>query len=178
MKIRTVLGDIDAAQLGWCQCHEHLFIADGPAGKTDRALILSDYGKSLAEIEFYKAAGGLSFVDAQPYGCGRMAEKLTRASKQAGVNIIACTGFHKTEFFEDTEWAVKQTEEAITQAYVEEIEEGMYSSDKRKLTAKAGLIKCAAVTGLKTSALYEKLFNSAAFAARATGSPILVQRTR
>lgn len=29
--IRTVKGDIEPADLGWCQCHEHLFVVDGPS---------------------------------------------------------------------------------------------------------------------------------------------------
>lgn len=31
--IRTVCGDIAAENLGYCQCHEHLFIAKGISGE-------------------------------------------------------------------------------------------------------------------------------------------------
>ena len=48
--IRTVSGDIMPEQLGWCQCHEHIFIADGPSRKTNEALYMDDYDKSLAEV--------------------------------------------------------------------------------------------------------------------------------
>ena len=64
--IRTILGDIAPDKLGWCQCHEHLFLADGPSRKISAALYMDDYDKSLAELKLYKQAGGVSLVDAQP----------------------------------------------------------------------------------------------------------------
>ncbi|MEN6634809.1 MAG: phosphotriesterase, partial [Clostridiaceae bacterium] len=59
--IRTVTGDIDPKQLGWCQCHEHIFVADGPSRKISAALYMDDFDKSLSETRLYKAAGGASF---------------------------------------------------------------------------------------------------------------------
>lgn len=168
--IRTVTGDIAPERLGWCQCHEHIFIADGPSGKLNEALYMDDYDKSLAEVLLYKNAGGQSFVDAQPYGCGRMAKELVRVSEQTGVNIIACTGFHKTEFFEDISLLEGQSEDSLCQIYINEVKEGM-----EKLDARAGLIKCAAIPGEhNANAAYTKLFSAAANAAGATGAPVLV----
>lgn len=169
--IRTVSGDIAPGQLGWCQSHEHIFVADGPSRKINEALYMDDYEKSLAEVLLYKKAGGCSFVDAQPQGCGRMAQKLARVSAQSGIHIIACTGFHKTEFFEDAAWLEQQSEDALTQLYIREVEEGMEGAD----AAKAGIIKCAAIKGTyEADRLYEKLFSAAVNAARATGAPVLV----
>jgi len=171
--IRTVTGDIDPKQLGWCQCHEHIFVADGPSRKISAALYMDDFDKSLAETRLYKAAGGASFVDAQPHGCGRMAAGLKRVSEQSGVNIIACTGFHKTEFFEEPDWLARQSEDALTRIYIREVSEGM--DEGTGLSARAGLIKCAAVPGLNhASPLYEKLFAAAAAAAQETGAPVFV----
>ena len=173
--IRTIKGDIVPAQLGWCQCHEHLFLADGPSRRLNKALYMDNHEKSLAELVRYKQAGGQSIVDAQPFGCGRMAEKLIKVSDQAGVNIIACTGFHKTEFFTDKVWLDKQTEETLTEIYLEEIEKGLYSVDNKKLPAKAGIIKCAAIgRDRKENKTYAKLFSAAATAAVITGIPIMV----
>jgi phosphotriesterase-related protein len=172
-KIRTVTGDIDPAMLGWCQCHEHIFVADGPSRKISPALYMDDFDKSLAETRLYKAAGGASFVDAQPHGCGRMAAHLKGVSEQSGVNIIACTGFHKTEFFEDIDWLNRQTEDSLARIYIREVTTGM--DEGTGLSARAGLIKCAAVPGLQhASPLYEKLFAAAATAARETGATVFV----
>lgn len=54
----------------------HIFLADGPSRRVNEALYMDDYNKSLAEVKQYKKAGGHSFVDAQPFGCGRIVEKL------------------------------------------------------------------------------------------------------
>ncbi len=171
--IRTVTGDIEPKQLGWCQCHEHIFLADGPSRQINEALYMDDYEKSRAEVLLYQAAGGHSFVDAQPHGCGRMAANLVKVSEQTGVHIIACTGFHKTEFFEDAAWLEGQSEETLTRTYIREVQEGMYEGSG--LTAKAGLVKCAAIKDTyQANRVYAKLFSAAANAAAATGAPIFV----
>jgi phosphotriesterase-related protein len=172
-KIRTVTGDIDPKMLGWCQCHEHIFVADGPSRAVSPALYMDDFDKSLAETRLYQNAGGSAFVDAQPHGCGRMAANLKKVSEQTGVHIIACTGFHKTEFFEDADWLARQSEDALTRIYMQEVTTGMDGGTG--LTARAGLIKCAAVPGLNhASPLYEKLFAAAGNAARETGAALFV----
>ena len=172
-KIRTVTGDINPKMLGWCQCHEHIFVADGPSRAISSALYMDDFDKSLAETQLYQQAGGSAFVDAQPHGCGRMAANLKKVSEQAGVNIIACTGFHKTEFFEDSDWLERQNEDTLTRIYIREVTVGM--DEGTGLTSCAGLIKCAAVPGImQANKLYEKLFSAAANAARETGAPLFV----
>jgi len=171
--VRSVTGDIEPDRLGWCQCHEHIFIADGPARRINSALLMDDVGRSLAEVQRYKKAGGQSFVDAQPYGCGRMAANLVTVSERSGVSIIACTGFHKTEFFEDIERLIALGGDELTRIYSREVNEAM--DEGNGTAAKAGLIKCAAIAGtFRTNALYAKLFESTAEAARETGAPILV----
>lgn len=171
--VRTVTGDINSQKLGWCQCHEHIFVADGPSRNINKALFMDDYDKSLEEVLSYKNAGGKSFVDAQPYGCGRMAGSLARLGEQTGVNIIACTGFHKTEFFEDADWLLRQSEDSLTRIYIREVEEGM-ESDVEHISGKAGIIKCAAIAGEHNADKnYAKLFAAAANAAAATGAPVM-----
>ncbi len=169
--IRTVTGDIEPSSLGWCQCHEHIFLADGPSRRINEALYMDDYQASLAEVLLYKNAGGKSFVDAQPHGCGRMADNLARVSRQTEINIIACTGFHKTEFFEDTDWLNGQTEDSLTGVYIREVEQGMDEAP----ASRAGIIKCAAIPGEhNANSTYAKMFSAAANAAAATGAPVMV----
>jgi len=173
-KIRTVLGDIAPENLGWCQCHEHLFVADGPSRNVDRALYMDDVDRSLREANLYRDAGGGAIVDAQPYGCGRMAENLMTVSDQSAVHIIACTGFHKLIFMENREAFTAQSEGSIAKLYVSEITDGMIGRDGGRLEARAGLIKCAAVPGWEEDAEYRKLFSAVAEAARRTGAPVIV----
>jgi predicted metal-dependent phosphotriesterase family hydrolase len=166
--IRTILGDISPEKLGWCQCHEHLFVADGPSRKVSQALYMDDYSKSLAELKLYRQGGGASLVDAQPYGCGRMAGELVRASRESGVNIVAVTGFHKTEFIEDG--ILDKGGDALTRIYIDEVSQGMEG-----LSARAGLVKFAAVPGeMDASPAYAMLFDAAVHAAAETGLRVLV----
>ncbi len=173
--IRTVLGDKNT--VGWCQCHEHLFLEEGAGSRMHSALLMDDYEKSLADITAYKLAGGCAFVDAQPVNSGRMADYLVRASKDSGVDIIASTGFHKKAFYEESDYLYSFNEDLITQLYIDEITSGMNSSKaqgREKLDAKAGIIKVAVDNGgIRAEFLYEKLFNAAINASKETGAPIL-----
>jgi predicted metal-dependent phosphotriesterase family hydrolase len=173
-EIRTVLGDIAPTSLGWCQCHEHLFVADGPSRSVDGALFMDDVDKSLAEANLYRDAGGGAIVDAQPYGCGRMAENLVTVSDKSTVHIITCTGFHKLIFMEDMDAFVEQSEDAIAELYTSEIMNGMIGRDGGRLDARAGLVKCASVPRWMDDARYGKLFSAVAQASAQTGAPILV----
>jgi predicted metal-dependent phosphotriesterase family hydrolase len=173
-RIRTVSGDIEPADLGWCQCHEHLFVADGPSRAVDESLYMDDMDKSLAEAVRYRNAGGSAIVDAQPYGCGRMAENLAAVSDASAVHIVACTGFHKLIFMEDREAFTSRSEESIAELYTSEVMNGMIGRERGRVEARAGLIKCAAVPGWISDGIYHKLFEAAAHAARETGAPVLV----
>lgn len=173
-EIRTVLGDIEPGNLGWCQCHEHLFVADGPSRKVDGALYMDDVDKSLREANLYRDVGGGAIVDAQPYGCGRMAENLVAVSELSAVHIIACTGFHKLIFMEDMEAFTAQSEDTIAELYSSEITDGMIGRDGGRLEARAGLIKCAAIPCWEQDRRYGMLFSAVAQAAEKTGAPVLV----
>lgn len=172
--IRTVSGDIEPADLGWCQCHEHLFVADGPSRAVDESLYMDDMDKSLAEAVRYRNAGGSAIVDAQPYRCGRMAENLAAVSEASAVHIIACTGFHKLIFMEDREAFTARSEDAVAERYTSEITGGMIGRGGGRLEARAGIVKCAAVPGWEEDAEYAKLFSAAAQTAAETGAPVLV----
>lgn len=91
--IITVKGYISSSELGFCHSHEHLFLAEGQSSKIHAALRLDDYSKTLEEVISFKNAGGKALVDAQPVGCGRMADKLVLVSEQSDINIIASKYF-------------------------------------------------------------------------------------
>ncbi len=176
MNIRTVLGDIPATELGWCQCHEHLFLEKGKSFAVSPALCLNDEEASVQELTRYAHAGGNALVDAQPLGCGRMAERMERAAQATGVHLVASTGFHKICFFDD-ESLLQYSEDELARLYRNEIQQGMQSSlcdGKRVLSARAGIIKVAVdAGGVFANEVYTKLFHAAVQAAAQTGVAIL-----
>jgi phosphotriesterase-related protein len=183
--IRTVVGDIDPKLLGYCQCHEHLFIAKGKAGDLVPSLIMEDLDKTTRELLLYYDKGGRAVVDAQPVGCGRMAMELLQASKQSGVHIVASTGFHKLDFYEDNHFVFKMDQEELTQLFIKELTVGMETDGGKNGfpsveggLAKAGMIKTASDgrdirSPDPTLAIYKKLFLAAGKAAKVTGAPVM-----
>ena len=175
--IQTVRYCIPSSTLGYCQSHEHLFIADGQSAKLVPSLRIDDFGKTVSELNTYKDFGGVSIVDAQPIGCGRMAEDLYNASVSSGINIIASTGFHKLVFYPQEHWIHTINEAELLYLYKSEIKYGMYINcdnalPSEQISAKAGIIKTASDLSGPTGE-YRKLFNAAAKASTATGVPIL-----
>lgn len=86
--VQTVTGEAPISQLGHCQMHEHLFVAEGPATLKNPALLVDEPERSLAELEIYRRAGGGSCLDAQPGGAGRDARVLREISWRSGVALM------------------------------------------------------------------------------------------
>lgn len=183
--VKTVTGDIQVESLGWCQCHEHIFLKKGPAYQMSKALQMEDYEKSKEELLLYKNAGGTTIVDAQPVFSGRMADNLKRASKETGVQIVASTGFHKHAFYNADSPIYKMSEVEFAELFLSEITEGMLAYDEaqtyneafkkgKRLNARAGIIKLAVDEGgIAATSTYEKLFTGALWAAKETGAALL-----
>jgi predicted metal-dependent phosphotriesterase family hydrolase len=175
--IMTVSGPIADTQLGFCHSHEHLFIRNGQSAKVNAALRIDSFKDTLEELSLYKQAGGQSIIDAQPVGCGRMAESLYQASVESKINVIASTGFHKTIFYPADHWIHTLDENKLADLFQDELENGMYTDGDmaipvERISAKPGIIKTASdVEGITPK--YRKLFEAAAMAAKRTGTPIL-----
>lgn len=175
--VRTVLGDTDPLNLGWCQCHEHIFIEKCRSAEVAPSLLTEDYEKSLTELKDYKKAGGCSLVDAQPAYSGRMARYLRDASKASGINIVASTGFHKTIFYYENCPIFELNEQKLTDFFIDETEIGMAGdalNGYKRTEIKAGIIKTAVDSGgIYADSAYIKLFEAAAQAAKRTGAPVM-----
>jgi predicted metal-dependent phosphotriesterase family hydrolase len=175
--IMTVSGPIPPTTLGFCHSHEHLFIADGQSAKVNPALRIDSLEKTIAELEVFKRIGGKCIVDAQPVGCGRMADLLFLASEASGVKIIAATGFHKLGFYPEDHWIRHMSEFKLAELFSSEFAMGMYVNGDhcfptKRTKAKPGIIKAASdVDGITVE--YRKLFAAAAMASIQTGLPIL-----
>lgn len=118
--VRTVLGTVDAADLGAVLVHEHLLIrnpsfvepvlsadherAYAPVGLANLGwvrrhwtssadnLVLDDEAVAIRELAAFVAAGGGTIVDATVPGIGRDPEALARISRAAGVQIVMGSG--------------------------------------------------------------------------------------
>ena len=103
--IRTVLGDIDANKLGWCECRDHLFIASSPSAGDDETLPIDDYDDVVTSLIRYMNAGGGGIIDGQTLGRGRMGSALVKAAQQTDIPIIASTGSTSRHFMPPTSFS-------------------------------------------------------------------------
>ena len=146
--IKTVNGFISPLELGFCQCHEHVFI------KGD----IDDYALSLKELELYKDLWDVPWLMStsesfcKPGGFKRL-------SMESGVRIIASTGFHKLSYYRNTHDVFTKSKEDLAEMFVKETEAG------------AGVIKVCVCGELEGT--YRKLHESAIHAAKVTGSPVM-----
>lgn len=162
-KIRTVLGDIDVKDLGFTYSHEHLW-TNPPSNQKDRDLELTDYEASVSELLRFKKAGGNALVDATTLDYGRDASKLKRMAVEAGVNVIATTGFNKHIYF--PAWVEALTIEEIQEKLVRDVTIGMDGTD-----AKAGFLKAGSWDQL-IHPLEEKVTRAVGRAQKETGAPV------
>ena len=162
-KVRTVLGDIDANDLGFTYTHEHLW-ANPPASQKDRDLELTNYEASVSELWRFKRAGGHTLVDATTLDYGREAQQLVRMAKETGANVVATTGFNKHIYF--PRWVQALTIEEISQKLVRDVTIGMDGT-----TAKAGFLKSGSWDQL-IHPLEEKATRAMARAQLETGAPV------
>lgn len=175
--IRTVLGDVPPADTGFCSAHDHVLIAHGIGTVRTPDLLIDGLDEAIAEVDGFRRAGGGLLVDAMPVDCGRDPAGLVSVSRQTGVHIVATTGFHKPEYYEDRHWSRSLPVEAIADLLVAEIDCGMdrwsYGSPVvERLDARAGLVKVATdADGL--TVLARSRFEVAAAVHLRTGVPVL-----
>ncbi|WP_399217197.1 phosphotriesterase [Streptomyces sp. SAJ15] len=93
--MRTVLGDLPAAELGVCDAHDHLFLRSPLLPGQE----LDDPAAAAAELRAFAAAGGRAVVQWTPYGMGRGAGHLAELSRTTGVRVVAATGLHQARHY-------------------------------------------------------------------------------
>ena len=170
--IRTVLGDIDASQLGWCECHDHLFVANSPSAGDDETPPIDDYDDVVASLVRYKNAGGGAIIDGQTLGRGRMGNALVKAAQQTDISIIASTGFNIQALYA-TNFIFSLEKVAMEKLFINELTFGLVGKDKEYLSSYcAGIIKTGVDSGgICKNTISEKLFSAAAKAAAKNGRP-------
>ena len=134
--VQTVLGPIDAAELGPTLMHEHiLFSYPGdeldPTGTWTRAEALA---VATERMEQLKEHGVKTFVDPCAIEMGRDPELMAEVSQRTGMQIVCATGFYKEEAGLPYYWRVRSAEE-VAELYLLEIEKGIGSTGIRPSTS-------------------------------------------
>ena len=194
MAIQTVLGSIDKGHLGVTSPHEHIYIdlsgfyinkgTPGYNGAKDKVsienlgilnrdpyalldnLILDDEAVQTGELLRFKEAGGNSVVDVTTVGISRDPEKLYRASKKTGLNIICGTGYYVGTTH--NEWVRSADEQALADVMAGEVMDGIGGSGVR-----AGIIGEIGISEYYTEN-EQKVLRAAAIAHQKTGAPVMV----
>ncbi len=174
--VRTVLGDVPAAELGVCYAHEHVIIDAGFATQATPDFLINDVARAAEELRQFYADGGRAMVDSMPCDCGRNVRKLAEVSRRSGVHLVAPTGLHLAKYYDPGHWGNFYTENELAELFVADIAEGIDVHDYggplvRRTTHHAGVIKIAAERTF--TARDDKVFAAAAQAHRQTGCPIL-----
>jgi phosphotriesterase-related protein len=174
--IRTVHGDVPAAQLGACYAHEHV-LGGGAPGYADDQFLLDDPERARAEIRIARAAGLAAMVDATPCAMGRNVLELARISRDSGIHIVAATGLHLASSYVQRHWMTQYGEAELERLFVADLEEGIDEHDYvgpivRRTPHRAGVVKIAS-GGRHLSPVETTVFGAAARASIRTGAPIL-----
>ena len=123
--IRTVLGDLDPAELGATDYHEHLFQVS-PLLPGDE---LDDEAASCAEATLLRDSGFAAMVDATPLGLGRDPEAVARISAETGVHVIAATGRHREAHYAAEHPTRSWHVDGLAALFTADIAEGMPRDD-------------------------------------------------
>jgi phosphotriesterase-related protein len=164
-KIQTVSGIIAPDKLGVTYCHDHLlFVPPPPYDDRDPDMRLDNVDKLIQEMKYFKLAGGNCIVEMTTIEMGRSPSGMKKISEDAGINVIAATGFNKDIFCKGvvSELDVDQ----IVSKMVADLLDGMSGT-----SIKAGLIKASSSLNQITEQ-EDKVFQAAIEAHKRTGAPI------
>jgi predicted metal-dependent phosphotriesterase family hydrolase len=174
--VRTVLGDVDSADLGVTYAHEHLIIDGGRPVEMSPDFLLADVDRLSAELSDAATAGLRTAIDAMPADCGRNPLKLADLSRRTGVHIVAATGLHHEKFYGPWHWSLRASEDELAELFVADVIDGIDECDYggpivRRTGVRAGIIKVGGSEG-GPSARDLPVFRAAATTYARTGTPV------
>ena len=180
-KIRTVLGDVPAGQIGVTDSHDHLIRSGGPEIRIDQAFLMDDLAAAEKEFDAFLRAGGRTMVCMDPIGCGRNVPKMLQLAEhfRGRGHILMTTGFQKGSLYDPrTSFLATVDVKDVVRMMAAEITEGMdrhsYNGPVvERVEARAGLIKAGTSYRLITN-LEQKALQVAALTQRETGCPISI----
>jgi len=172
-EVVTVLGPIDARELGATDAHDHLFLHSPELPGQD----FDDVDCAIQEVSAAARGGLKSIVEVTPIGLGRKPAGIRAVSTATGVHIVAATGYHRDAHYEDGHWVREASVELLAQRILTDLQEGMHpddwETDAPLDSARAGVIKAGA-SYQRISRLEERRLYAAAIGSRETGAAILV----
>lgn len=174
MKVWTVTGPIEPAEVGPTMMHEHVlhdWVRDWPSGHVGDLRIDSydeivDDEEVLAEeLIDYRAAGGSALVEMTDEGLGAMPAGMRRVAIRAGLHVIKSYGWYREDYLPDI---VKRTRsDALADHIVEQFANGIGDTG-----VQPGIIgELATGRGFMTPG-EERVFRAAARAQRSIGCSI------
>lgn len=174
-RVRTILGDIAAADLGFTMPHEHILTDPQGAGTKAVGAMGADHALNIQEkaneicVEYADAGGG-TLVEATPKTWGRNTLGMVEASQKSGVHVIACCGVICEEHGMDPA-TDHMTVNDIADEMIHDITEGMDGTGH-----KAGWIKVGTAY-MRVTPNEEKFIRAGAIAATKTGVPLHAHTT-
>lgn len=174
--VRTVLGDVPSAELGFCYAHEHVVIDRSFTTAITPDFLLEDVDRAVTELQRFHADGGRAMIDSMPCDAGRNVLKLAAISRRSRVHLVCPTGLHLAKYYDPGHWGNSYDEGELGALFEADIRDGIDARDYngpnvRRTAHRAGVIKVA--TDRSFTSREERVFAAAASAHRATGCPIL-----
>lgn len=133
--VNTVLGPVPVEDLGVTYIHEHLYVKPNELPEY-YPYTLDSIEKSIEEAKCFRAAGGSTMVEMTPLNFGRNAEVLRIIAREAGINVICITGFHKQEHL--PRWFDEMDDAGLRRVVVDEVEDGIGYSQVKPGAIKIG----------------------------------------
>jgi phosphotriesterase-related protein len=163
-RVRTVLGDIEPAELGATDYHEHLFQMT-PLLAGDE---LDDEAASGREAELLRDSGAAAMVEATPTGLGRRPEAVARVAERTGLRIVHVTGAHREAHYRPGDALLDEPVQALGERFTRDLLDGMDGTPVR-----AGAVKAGAGYWALT-AFERRVLTAVGRVAAGTGAPVMV----
>jgi phosphotriesterase-related protein len=165
--VETVMGSVDASDLGVTLAHEHVrfrdeAVAENWPGRYDTQ---AELDAALQAVNAAKAHGVQTIVEPTAMFGGRDVRFMKRVADASGVNIAACTGIYTYAYL--PHYFENRGEDMIAAHFVDDIERGVQGTE-----IKAAFLKCAADAAGVTENI-EKIHRACARASVQTGAPIM-----
>jgi phosphotriesterase-related protein len=165
--VQTVLGPVDAGELGPTLVHEHVVVSYpgdeiDPTGTWDRGACVETAVQRMQELREF---GVRTFVDVTVIESRRDVTILPEIAERSGMQIVCATGFYIEHIGIPYYWRVR-TQEEITELFLHEIHTGIGSTGVRP-----GVIKIA--IGDPPTDQERKVIAAAAVAARESGLSVI-----
>ncbi|HET8602451.1 MAG TPA: hypothetical protein VFM09_00840 [Marmoricola sp.] len=165
----TVLGPIDASELGITLPHEHVFIDLVREYRGEG--LLNDRALAVAELREYVEAGGRTLVDCTSVGLARDPLALVSVAEETGLHIVMGCGYYRDPYLPPE--LDRMSVDEVADTIVRDIEEGVDGTGVR-----AGVIGEIGSDRGHLSALEERSFRAAARAHHRTGLTITTHAAR